>query len=127
VRERLVVLGLRERVDRAELLAPALEALDALAQLDDLLVGQRLLGGLGGQAEPLGERPELLVGLGAWSRACCARTSAAGDRLVAGAQPALDLGLLGRAGAQLGGDALAGGAVGGELGSSASCCVLPRR
>jgi hypothetical protein len=49
VRERLVVLGLRERVDRAELLAPALEALDALAQLDDLLVGQRLLGGLGGQ------------------------------------------------------------------------------
>ena len=42
VRERLVVLGLRERVDRAELLAPAGEPLDPGLQIVDLLVRERL-------------------------------------------------------------------------------------
>ena len=65
VRERLVVLLLGQRVDRAELLAPAREALDARAQLLGLL-GARAprSAGSAGEPEPLGERAELLVGLG---------------------------------------------------------------
>ena len=73
VRERLLVLVLRERVDRAELLAAALQALDAALQLGALGVGERLGGGLGLQAQPLGEAAELLAGVGGLRRAPAAR------------------------------------------------------
>src|SRR6185369_17967074 len=63
VRDRLVVLGLRERVDRTQLLAPALQALDPRAQSLGLLVGEGLVGRLGRQAKPLGEPGELVSDL----------------------------------------------------------------
>ena len=115
--ERLVVLLLGQRVDRAELLAAARRAARcARAAAAASSSAERLLGGLGGQAEPLGERAQLLVGLGGLVARLLGADLGLRDRLVARAQAALDLGLLLRAGAQLGGDALALGAVGGELG-----------
>ena len=76
VLERLLVLLLRERVDRAELLAAALEALDAGGERVALAVGERLGRRLGREPELLGERARAGARRpAAWSRACCARTS----------------------------------------------------
>jgi hypothetical protein len=63
VRERLVVLLLGERVDRAELLAAALQALDRGAERGALASGSGL-GAARLQAEAAGERGELALGLG---------------------------------------------------------------
>ena len=59
VLERFLVLGLRERVDRAELLTAALQALDRLVQVRALVVAERLLGRLRLQPELRGEPGEL--------------------------------------------------------------------
>ena len=81
-----------------------------------LLGRQRLLARLGLQAELLGQLAELLRGLGLLVAQLLGADLGAGDGLVALAQLLLDLGLGGGARAQLGGDALALGAVGGQLG-----------
>ena len=62
--ERLLVLVLSERVDRSELLAPALEALQAPLQRLALIVAQRLRGGVRLELELAGEAPEDLLGFG---------------------------------------------------------------
>ena len=64
VGDRLVVLLLGQRVDRAELLAPAGQALDARDERLALLVRQRLGGGLGVEAERRGDRGQLALDLG---------------------------------------------------------------
>ena len=74
VLERLLVLGLGERVDRAELLAAALQALDAGAQRVALLSGAGP-GRLGREAELGRRRGELISASCAWSRARWAWTS----------------------------------------------------
>ena len=116
VLECLLVLLLRERVDRAELVAAALQALDAGEQRPTLVVGQRLLGRLGLQAELGREAGELLLG-GLRVVARPLRLDlAARDLLAALLEPLVDARLLGRALAQLGGELVRGGAVGRELG-----------
>jgi hypothetical protein len=59
VGDRLVVLLRCERVDRAELLAAAGEAVDTGGELGAAIVVERLLGGLRGQAKALGDLREL--------------------------------------------------------------------
>ena len=116
VLERLLVLLLRERVDRAELVAAALQALDAGVQRRALVVGQRLVGRLGLQAELGRQAGELLLGvLGVVARPL-RRDLAARDLLAALLEALVDARLLRRALAQLGGELVGGGAVGGELG-----------
>ena len=63
VLERLGVLLLGERVDRAELLAAPRQPLDAAAQRLALLVGERLRRRRRFELEPRGERAELLLAL----------------------------------------------------------------
>ena len=65
VLDRLGVLLLGERVDGAELLAPARQPLDPRGEVGLLRLGQRLLGGLGLEAELGGEPPQLRPRLGA--------------------------------------------------------------
>src|SRR5207245_2019446 len=112
VRERLVVLRLGKRVDRAELLAAALEALDAQGQLRGLLGIERLFGGLRLEAEALGEALELVALLGGGVARLLGADLGGGDRLAALAQAGLELGLLAGAGAQGLGDGVGLGAVG---------------
>ena len=117
VLERLLVLLLGERVDRAELLAAALQALDAGAQRARSASASGVLGRLGREAELARRaRSSSASASCAWSRACCAADLAAGDLLAALLEPRVDARLLGGALAQLGGELLAGRAVGGELG-----------
>src|SRR5207342_2094240 len=56
----LLVLALGERVDRADLRAAAVEALEAAVDVGALLVAERLLGRGDLLAEPLGDRGQLL-------------------------------------------------------------------
>ena len=90
-------------------------------QLLALLVGQRLGRGLGARARAW---PAISVSSrsasAAESRTCCAGTSACVTASLACLQPRLDLGLLLRARAQLGGGPLAGRRAGLELSASAS-------
>jgi hypothetical protein len=116
VGQRLVVLGLGERVDGAELLPAPREPLDAAAQLLGHLRLQRGGRGLGRQAEALGELAELVPGLLVLVARLLGADLGGRQRLVGLAQRGLDLGLLAGAGAQLGGDALPRLPVGGELG-----------
>ena len=117
VLERLLVLVLRERVDRADLLAAALQPLDAGLELRALGLGERLGGRLGLEAEPLGEAAELRRASRGASRACWARTSPRVTSSPRCLQPRVDLRLAGGAGAQLAGQPLAGRAVGLQLGA----------
>src|SRR5688500_3646380 len=64
VLNRLLVLPLGERVDWAELLAPALEPLDARLERLALLGGERLRRRLCLQPESTGDRAQLTVDLG---------------------------------------------------------------
>ena len=96
----LVLLG-GERIDRTELLAPALEALDARAQGLALLLRQRLLGGLRLEAQPLRQLPQLALGLGGRVAHLLRRHLGGRDRLAGLAQATLELRLLVGAGAQL--------------------------
>ena len=117
VLERLLVLLLRERVDRAELVAAALQALDA--------GGERRRARCRGAAPSAGSgaRPSFSASavsrrfgvLGVVARLLRADL-AAGDLLAAQLEAGVHARLLGRAFAELGGELLAGGAVGGELG-----------
>ena len=93
MRERLVVLLGGERIDRTELLAAALEALERVrAAPRARLLERRLAAALASSPRPLGKRRQLAFGLdAAWSRACCAPTSAARQRLAALAQARLQL------------------------------------
>jgi hypothetical protein len=116
VGKRLVVLGLGQRVDRPELLAAALQALDPRAQALGGRRVQRFRRRLGLQPQPLRERPQLLGGVVLGVAGLLGANLGGGDRLPTLAQARLDLRLLGRARAQLGGDTLTGLAVGGELG-----------
>ena len=116
VRERLVVLGLRERVDRAELLAPAGEPLDPGLQVVDLLVRERLGGRRGLEAQQACEPRELVAGVGGLVAQPLRSDLGAHQRLAVLAQRPLGLRLAGGAVAQALGVALACAAVGGQLG-----------
>jgi hypothetical protein len=59
--ERPLVLGLGQRVDRPELLAPAGQALEPAAQRLPLLVAQLGVGRRGLELEPRRELPELVL------------------------------------------------------------------
>ena len=117
MRERLLVLGLRKRVDRPDLLAAALQPLDPALQVRALGLGQRLGGRLGLQPEPLGQAAELRAGVAGGVARLLGADLAARDGLAALLQPGVDLLLAGGAGAQLAGELLAGRAVGLELGA----------
>ena len=117
VRERLLVLVLRERVDRAELLAAALQALDPALQVRALGLGQRLGGRLGLEAQALGEAAELRAGVAGGVARLLGADLAAGDGLAALLQARVDLRLAGGARAQLAGQLLARRAVGLQLGA----------
>ena len=116
VLDRLGVLLLGERVDGPELLAPALQALDATREVGALGVGQRLAGGLGLESEPAGQPLELRARVAVPVARLLRLHLGARDLLAAGLQACLDADLLLRAGAQLGGEALARVAVGDQLG-----------
>src|SRR5215207_4465222 len=116
VLDRFRVLLLRERVDGAELLAPAPEPLDASLEIRALGVGQRLVGGLRLEAELRRQLLELAARVLVAVARLLRPDFAAGDVLAARLQARLDLDLLLRARAQLGGEALAGVAVGDQLG-----------
>ena len=116
VRERLVVLGLGQRVDRPELLAAALQALDARAQAVGGLGVERLGGRLRLEAQARGERAELRGGLVLGVAHLLGADLGGRDGVAALAQAVLDLGLLGGARAQGGGHPLARLAVGQQLG-----------
>src|SRR5215207_1932436 len=114
--DRFRVLLLRERVDGPELLAPAPEPLDATLEVRALGVGQRLVGGLGLEAELRRQLLELAARVLVAVARLLRPDFAAGHVLAARLQARLDLDLLLRARAQLGGEALAGVAVGDQLG-----------
>src|SRR5688572_16956063 len=115
VLERLLVLLLRQRVDRAELLATALQALDPGAERAALRVGERLCRRFGGEPELLGERGQLAVRvLGLVARLLGAHLTA-GDLLAALLEAGVDARLLGRALPEFGSELLTGGVIGGEL------------
>src|SRR5829696_5132252 len=113
--DRFRVLLLRERVDGPELLAPAPEPLDATLEVRALGVGQRLVGGLRLEAELRRQLLELAARVLVAVARLLRPDFAAGDVLAARLQARLDLDLLLRARAQLGGEALAGVAVGDQL------------
>ena len=115
VRHGLVVLLLGERVHRAELLAPPHQALHAGEQRLALLVGQRLGGGL--RLEPEAARQLAQVPLGVRGRVAHLLRGHLRARhgLAHALQPALELGLLLRAGLEGGGGFLARGGPGVEL------------
>ena len=116
VREGLGVLVLRERVDGAELLAARQQATQPRLQACALLRVECFDGGLGGEPELRGQRAERRPRLlGAVARLLRADL-AAGDRLGALRQAPVGRALRGGALAQLAGQALAGLAVGVELG-----------
>ena len=117
MRDRLLVLVLRERVDRAELLAAALQALDAALQICALGLGERLGGRLGLEAQALGEPLELGAGVAGGVARLLGADLAAGHGLAALLQARVHLRLAGGARAQLAGQLLAGGAVGLQLGA----------
>ena len=78
--------------------------------------GSGSVGGVGLEAELGRDGLQLALGLPARSRSCWAAHLAAGDGLAALLERRLDLALARGAGAQLAGEALAGLAVGGQLG-----------
>ena len=114
--ERFLVLGLRERVDRAELLAAALQALDRLVQLGALVRVQRCVGRLRLEAELGRELRQLLLDVLRMVAGALRLHLAARDGLAALAQPAVDAGFFGRALTQLLRELLPRGLVGVELG-----------
>jgi hypothetical protein len=116
MRERLVVLGLGQRVDRPQLLAAALQALDAYAQGRGRLGIERLRGRLGLEAKALGEPAQLVGGVALGIADLLGRDLGRRDRFPALAQAPLDVGLLGRARAQGGRHTLARLAIGRQLG-----------
>ena len=102
VRERLLVLALGERVDRAELLAPAREALELAPRSRARSSSPSAsLGGAELAPERRGDPLELGGGLGAAVAEVGDADLGLGDRLAGGAQLRLQLGLLARARAQL--------------------------
>ena len=111
VLQRLLVLLLRERVDRAELLAAALQALDAAcAGARARRRASACLGRLGRQAELRREPGELRLGVLRVVARLLRPDLAARDLLAALLAARVDARLLGGALAQLGGELLAGGA-----------------
>ena len=121
MRDGLVVLLLRERVHRAELLAPARQALDAAGQLGARLVGKRLVRAAPPPASPRRTRARRPAGrarprLGSGVAELLGAHLGGGHALARAAQPRLDLGLLAGAPAQLGSGGLAARLVGLELG-----------
>src|SRR5918999_27357 len=94
VRDRLLVLPLRERVHGAELLAAALEALDAGGEGLALLLWQGFRGGLGIEAKGACDRDELPLHLGRAVAHLLGRHLGGRDRLARIAQAGLDAGFL---------------------------------
>ena len=88
VLERLLVLGLRERVDGAELLAAALQALDAGVQRGALVLGSGSSDGSGSRPSLVARRGELLLGVLRVVAGALRLDLAAGDGLAALAQAA---------------------------------------
>src|SRR4051812_31965930 len=116
VLEGLLVLLLRERVDRAELVAAALQALEPRVERLALAAGQR-----GGrrrrlEAELAREAREVLLRRLGLVAGALGRDLAARDLLAALPEPLVPARLLGRALPQLRGQLVGGGAIGGELG-----------
>ena len=108
---------LRERVDGAELLAAALQALDPGVQ------AARARSSASGASDGSGGRPSFVASRVSSASASCGVVArllgadlAAGDLLAVLLDAGVDARLLGGALAQLGGELLARGAVGGELG-----------
>ena len=96
VGDRLLVLALGERVDRAELLAAAAQALDPRLEVGARDVVQLLLGRRGLEPELLGQPAQLAPGVGRAVARLLRAHLAARDLLAALLQPALDLRLLRR-------------------------------
>ena len=106
------VLLLRERVHGAELLAAALQPLDARPQRRVALLvraapASAVLGAAVERSSALRDAPQLQLGLGGLVAHALRRDLGRRDRLALAAQLDLDLRLLGRARAQLGGGLLA--------------------
>src|SRR5436853_4527862 len=120
VRDRLLVLLRRERVHRTELLAPARDPLDAALELGSALVVEALVEGpdrgVGGiEPELAGDRAALALRLGGRVARLLRADLGRGHGLRGLAEAGLDLGLVARAGPQLGGRRLAALFVCGEL------------
>ena len=117
VLQRLLVLLLGQRVDRAELLAAALQALDPGVELRALAV-RRAAPRTARAARPsfVARRLSSAFGVLRVVARLLRADLAAGDLLAVLLDAGVDARLLGRALAQLGGELLAGGAVGGQLG-----------
>ena len=133
VRHGLVVLLLGERVHRAELLASAHQALDPCKQRLALLVGKRLGGGLGLEAEAAGQLVQVALGVGGRVAHLLRRYLGGGHRLAGPLQATLELGLLLGAGLERSGGLVAGGGSGVELcleciaaGGDRLACALER-
>ena len=112
----LVVLALGQRVDGTELLAAALEALDAGTQGLALVVGQLLIRRLGSEPELRGELVELALGVGGGVAHLLRGHLRRRHGLAGLPQPRLQLGLLVRERAQRGGGLLPALRVALELG-----------
>ena len=91
------------------------EALDALSERLALLVGQRLGGGLGLEAEAAGDAGQVALGVGRGVAHLLCGDLGAGHRLAGALQPPLELRLLVGAGLERGGGLLTGGGAGLEL------------
>ena len=116
VLQRLLVLLLGQRVDRAELLAAALQALDPGVELGALAVRERLSDGSGGRPSFVARRLSSAVRVLRVVARLLRPDLAARDLLAVLLDARVDARLLGGALAQLGGELLARGAVGGQLG-----------
>src|SRR5262249_30027295 len=90
VLERLLVLGLRERVHRAELLAAALQALELLVQVVTLSLVKRGLGRLRFEPKLLRQGGERRLGVLGMVAGALGLDLAAGDGLAALAQLGVD-------------------------------------
>ena len=111
-----------------ELLAPAGQALDPRLQRLALLARPAPRRGLGGELEPLREPGQLgLRPRPRWSRACWAATSATVTASPRSRRRPWSVGLAVGEGAQLAGQALAGRAVGAQLGLQRGDALADRR
>ena len=115
MRHGLLVLGLRERVDGADLLASAGQPLEPARQRLALLGGELRGGGLGFELEATGEAVQLLRGFVDPVAGAAEANLALGQALVALAQLPVQCRLLLGALLELRRDMLAGLAVGAEL------------
>ena len=115
VAHRLLVLLLGQRVDRAELLAATHEALDSQAERLAFLVGQRLVRGLGLEAQPKGDLAQLALDLRRAVAHLLGGDLGRGHGFARGLQATLYLGLLTSKAAQRRGRLLSPGGVALEL------------